>query len=88
LSTRLLKRFGSPDAVFRASLTDLDACSLPAQVAQAIVKKESCKRAEKELKTVGDLDRCRLINWTEPEYRKFLCKSTISPCCSTRAPIR
>ena len=46
LSARVLRRFGSPEGVFRASLGDLEACHLPAQVAQAIVKKEAFKRAE------------------------------------------
>jgi DNA processing protein len=72
LSGRLLKRFGSPDAVFRAPLTDLERCSLPAPVAQAVFKKESFKRAEKELNAARNIDRCRLINWTDPEYPKTL----------------
>lgn len=72
LSARLLKRFGSPDGVFAASLTQLESCSLPAQVAQAVFKKEAFKRAEKELKAVGNVDRCRLINWTELEYPQTL----------------
>ena len=72
LSARLLKRFGSPDAVFRARLTDLEACSLPAPVAQAVFKKESFKRAEKELKATRHIDRCRLINWSDPEYPQTL----------------
>jgi DNA processing protein len=72
LSARLLKRFGSPDAVFRAPLTDLEGCRLPAPVAQAVFKKEAFKRAEKELKATGNIDRCRLINWTEPEYPQTL----------------
>jgi hypothetical protein len=41
----MLRRFDSPDGVFRATLPDLESCHLPAQVAQAIVKKESFKRA-------------------------------------------
>ncbi len=60
LSARLLKRFGSPDAVFRAPLAELEGCRLPAPVAQAVFKKESFKRAEKELKAAGNIDRCRL----------------------------
>ena len=72
LSARLLKRFGSPDAVFRARLTDLEACSLPAPVAQAVFKKEAFKRAEKELNATRNIDRCRLINWTDPEYPQTL----------------
>src|SRR5277367_5492202 len=72
LSARLLKRFGSPDAIFRAPLTDLEGCRLPAPVAQAVFKKEAFKRAEKELTAAGNIDRCRLINWTEPEYPQTL----------------
>lgn len=72
LSARLLKRFGSPDAIFRAPLRDLEDCSLPAPVAQSVFKKEAFKRAEKELKAAGNIDRCRLINWTEPEYPQSL----------------
>jgi DNA processing protein len=72
LSARLLKRFGSPDAIFRAPLSDLEGCRLPAPVAQAVYKKESFKRAEKELTATRNIDRCRLINWTDPEYPKNL----------------
>jgi len=45
LSARVLRRFDSPDGVFRATLPDLESCHLPAQVAKVIVKKESFKRA-------------------------------------------
>src|SRR6202790_4969937 len=72
LSAGLLKRFGSPDAVFRAPLTELEGCRLPAPVAQAVYKKEAFKRAEKELTATGNIDRCRRINWTEPEYPQTL----------------
>jgi DNA processing protein len=72
LSARLLKRFGSPDAVFSARLTDLESCSLPAPVAQAVHKKEAFKRAEKELNAARNIDRCRLINWTDAEYPQTL----------------
>jgi predicted Rossmann fold nucleotide-binding protein DprA/Smf involved in DNA uptake len=47
LSARLLNEFGSPENVFRASLTALEACNLPAPVAQAIFKKQTFWRAEK-----------------------------------------
>jgi len=43
LSARLLREFGSPDEVFRASPPQLKACSLPAETAQAVVKKEAFK---------------------------------------------
>src|SRR6266446_176809 len=72
LSARVLRRFDSPDGVFRAALPDLEACHLPAQVAQAIVKKEAFKRAEKELAGVQKIAGCTLLNWTEPEYPQSL----------------
>jgi len=71
-SARLLRKFGSPDRIFHASLTELESCSLPARVAQSIVKREAFKRAEKELATVRSIAGCRLLNWTEPEYPQDL----------------
>src|SRR5712664_3631986 len=53
-------------------LADLESCNLPAQAAQAMVKKESFKRAEKELDGVRKIANCRLLNWTEPEYPQTL----------------
>jgi DNA processing protein len=72
LSARLLREFGSPEEVFRAPLGRLEACRLPAPVAQAVFKKQSFKRAEKELALTRRIDRCRLVNWTEPEYPQNL----------------
>jgi len=72
LSARLLKEFGSPEEVFRAPLPRLEACRLPAPVAQAVFKKQSFKRAEKELALTRRTDRCRLLNWTDPEYPQTL----------------
>jgi DNA processing protein len=72
LSARVLRKFDSPDGVFRASRASLESCNLPAQVAQAIVKKESFKRAEKELDAVRKIANCKLLNWTDPEYPQTL----------------
>ena len=72
LSARLLRRFGSPEGVFRASLPDLEACHLPAEAAQAILKKAAFPRAEKELASVRKIAGCTLLNWTEPEYPQTL----------------
>ncbi len=49
LSAPLLREFGSPDGVFRASLTPLEGCNLSAPVAQAIFKKQTFWRAERKL---------------------------------------
>ncbi len=72
LSARLLKRFDSPEGVFRASLTELESCNLPAPAAQAVFKKEAFKRAEKELAGIRTIAGCGLLNWTEPEYPQTL----------------
>jgi DNA processing protein len=68
----LLKEFGSPEEIFRAPLPRLQRCNLPSPVAQAVSKKQSFKRAEKELASTRNIDRCRLLNWTEPEYPQTL----------------
>jgi len=72
LSARLLKEFGSPDDVFRAPLRRLEACNIPAPAAQAIVKKDSFKRAERDLTNLRKVAAARVINWTEPEYPQTL----------------
>jgi len=71
LSARLLREYGSPEAVFRAPLTGIEACNVPAPAAQAIFKKQMFWRAEKEvdaLRKVGG----KLVNWKEPEYPQAL----------------
>jgi DNA processing protein len=72
LSARLLRRFDSPEGVFRASLAELEGCNLPGSVAQAVFKKEAFKRAEKELAAVRRIAGCSLLNWTEPEFPQTL----------------
>src|SRR5258707_8348444 len=72
VSARLLKEFGSPDDVFRAPLRRLEACNIPAPSAQAIVKKDSFKRAERDLTNLRKVAAARVINWTEPEYPQTL----------------
>src|SRR6202051_751800 len=72
LCSRLLRKIGSPDRIFHASLTELESCSLPARVAQAIHNKDAFKRAEKELAGIRNIPGCRLLNWTEPEYPQTL----------------
>ncbi len=71
LTARLLRHFGTPEAVFRASLTELEACNLPAAVAQAIHSQAPLKAAEKELAQLKKFG-CRLLNWDESEYPKRL----------------
>src|SRR5271170_4504675 len=68
---KLLRQFGSPEGIFRASLTELEACRLPAAPAQAIKARRAHKDAEAELAQVRKLG-CRLLNWDEPQYPQRL----------------
>jgi DNA processing protein len=67
MAGKLLREFGSPAAVFNASLTALEAQRLPAAVAQAIHGKRPLSLAAKEL-AQAEAAGCRLLTWDEPEY--------------------
>lgn len=71
LTGRLLRQFGSPEEVFRASLTELEACRLPAAVAQAVHSRAAFQDAEKELAELRRLS-CSLLNWGETGYPQRL----------------
>jgi DNA processing protein len=71
LTGRLLRQFGSPEEVFRASLTELEACRLPAATAHAVHSHAAFRDAEKELAEVRRLG-CSLMNWDETGYPKRL----------------
>jgi hypothetical protein len=63
LCARLLRKIGSPDRIFHASLTELESCSLPARVAQATHHKDVFKRAEKELAGIPGAPRFTVHKW-------------------------
>jgi DNA processing protein len=67
LSGKLLREFGSPDGIFNASLTALEAQRLPAAVAQAIHSRRPLSDAARELAKAQAIG-CRLLTWDEPEY--------------------
>jgi DNA processing protein len=71
LSARLLREYGSPEGVFRASLTGIESCNVPAPAAQAIFKKQMFWRAEKEVDTLRKVGG-KLVNWKDPEYPQSL----------------
>jgi DNA processing protein len=71
LTAKLLRQFGSPEEVFHASLTELEACQLPAAPARAIHARQAHRDAEAELERTRKAG-CQLLNWTEPEYPKRL----------------
>src|ERR1700688_2007582 len=71
LTGKLLRQFGSPKDIFRASISELEACHLPSAPARAIQSKRAHKDAEAELAQVRTLG-CHMVNWDEPEYPKRL----------------
>jgi len=71
MAGKLLLEFGSPEAIFAASLTALEAQRLPAAVAQAIHTRQPLSDAAKELALVQAAG-CRLLTWDEPEYPRRL----------------
>ena len=64
---KLLGEFGSPAAIFNASLTALEAQHIPAAVAQAIHSRQPMSAAARELAQVQATG-CRMLTWDEPEY--------------------
>lgn len=67
LAGRLLREFGSPDAVFSASLTAIEAQRVPAAVAQAVHSRQPLSDAAREL-AKAQAAGCRLLTWDEPHY--------------------
>ena len=67
MAGKLLREFGSPDAIFDASLTALEGQHLPAAVAQSIHSRRPLSDAAKEL-AQAQAAGCRLLTWDEPEY--------------------
>src|ERR1700681_486857 len=66
LAAKLLRQFGSPERIFRASLTELEASRLPSAPARAIQSRSAHKEAQAELGRIRTLG-CHLVIWDEPE---------------------
>jgi DNA processing protein len=66
-TAELLREFGSPEAIFAASLTALEAHHLPAAVAKAIHTRQPLRITAKELTEAQALGG-RLRTSDEPEY--------------------
>jgi DNA processing protein len=71
LSAKLLRQFGSPEGIFRASLTELEACRLPAATAQAVASRSAFRDAETELVEIRRIG-CHLLHWEETSYPRRL----------------
>ena len=71
MAGKLLREMGSPEAIFNASLTELEAHRLPAAVAQALHARQPLSAAAKEL-AQAQAAGVRLVTWDEPEYPQRL----------------
>ena len=71
MAGKLLRELGSPEAIFNASLTELESHRLPAAVAQAIHTRQPMSAAAKEL-AQAQAAGIRLLTWDEPEYPQRL----------------
>jgi DNA processing protein len=75
---KLIEHFGSPQAVYMASLTELETCGLPARVAQAIFAQACLKDAEKELEKAAKAD-CKLVGFDSEGYPPLLKQISDAP---------
>lgn len=70
-SLSLLKRFSSPAAAYKASLTQLEACGLTPQIAKAIVNQQGLGEAEKEIELAEKLE-CWVLPLSSEAYPPLL----------------
>jgi DNA processing protein len=68
---KLIDRFGSPQAAYMASLTELETTGLPAPVCQAVFAQAGLKEAEKEVEAAAKHD-CILVPFTSDQYPPLL----------------
>ena len=68
---KLIQHFGSPQAAYMASLTELESCGVPARVAQAIFAQAALKDAEREVQEIAKAD-CELIAYDNEAYPPLL----------------
>jgi DNA processing protein len=68
---KLVEHFGSPQSAYMASLTELEACGVPAQVAQAIFAQAGVKEAERVIEAAAKSG-CRVLTYAHDEYPPLL----------------
>jgi len=64
---KLIQHFGSPQAAYMASLTELESCGVPARVAQAIFAQVGLKDGGKDLENISQAD-CELVTYDSAMY--------------------
>ena len=68
---KLIAHFGSPQAAYMSSLTELEGSGLPAVVCQAIFSQKGLKEAEKGIEAAVKAD-CRILSYDSEAYPPLL----------------
>ena len=64
---RLVEHFGSPQAAYMASLTELESCGIPARVAQLIFAQAGLKEAARDLEASAKAA-CQVVAYSSDDY--------------------
>jgi DNA processing protein len=64
---RLVEHFGSPQAAYMASLTELESCGIPARVAQSIFAQAGLKEAARDLEASAKAA-CQVVAYSSDDY--------------------
>jgi DNA processing protein len=64
---RLVEHFGSPQAAYMASLTELESCGIPARVAQSIFAQAGLKEAARDLEACAKAA-CQVVVYSSDDY--------------------
>ncbi|MGH7869344.1 MAG: DNA-processing protein DprA, partial [Candidatus Dormibacteraceae bacterium] len=68
---KVLARFGTPQAIYAAPLTELECCGIQSRAAQQIFAQAGLKEAEKEI-AESEKAACRVVCFPEDEYPPLL----------------
>jgi len=68
---RLVEHFGSPQAAYMASLTELESCGLPARVAQSIFAQAGLKEGARDLEAAVKAG-CQVVAYSNGDYPALL----------------
>ncbi len=77
LAARLIGVYGHPDAVFRASPSELESRGVPEAVARNLALGQAFEQAARELERVRHLG-CQLVTYADPRYPETL-RQTFDP---------
>ena len=88
LAGKLLRQFRTPEAIFHASLTSLEACGLTAESAQAIHAQQPLQAAEQELRKDNSREELHCLELVAGERRDRNCAGEEGRGCATRGQSR